>query len=133
MGYSFRLAARVLLYAPSHRQDSTYHGLCYTSRGALAEQEMNKMAIHAELKFFLANFVLNYFRLKFSSGNLIWFIFKTCSIDFLVELPKQFIEFIMMQLKKKSSSSKQKSEWHQLCLKLTWFAKSVEYILSQLP
>ena len=36
MGYSFRLAARVLLYAPSHRQDSTYHRLCYTSRGALA-------------------------------------------------------------------------------------------------
>ena len=32
MGYSFRLAARVLLYASSH----TYHGLCYTSRGALA-------------------------------------------------------------------------------------------------
>ena len=31
-----RLAARVLLYAPSHRQDSTQHGLCYTSRGALA-------------------------------------------------------------------------------------------------
>ena len=36
IGYSFRLAARVLLYAPSHRQDSTYHGLCCTSRGALA-------------------------------------------------------------------------------------------------
>ena len=36
MGYSFRLTARVLLYAPSHRQDSTYHGLCYTSRGTLA-------------------------------------------------------------------------------------------------
>ena len=35
IGYSFRLAARVLLYAPSHRQDSTYHSLCYTSRGAL--------------------------------------------------------------------------------------------------
>ena len=35
IGYSFRLAARVLLYAPSHRQDSTYHCLCYTSRGAL--------------------------------------------------------------------------------------------------
>ena len=30
------MAARVLLYAPSHRQDNTYHGLCYTSRGALA-------------------------------------------------------------------------------------------------
>ena len=25
----------VLLYAPSHRQDSTYHSLCYTSCGAL--------------------------------------------------------------------------------------------------
>ena len=36
MGYSFRITARVLLYAPSHRQDSTYHGLCYTSRGELA-------------------------------------------------------------------------------------------------
>ena len=36
IGYSFRLAAKVLLYASSHRQDSTYSGLCYTSRGALA-------------------------------------------------------------------------------------------------
>ena len=36
IGYSYRLAARVLLYAPSHRQDNTYHSLCYTSHGALA-------------------------------------------------------------------------------------------------
>ena len=36
IGYSFRLTARVLRYAPSHRHDSTYHVLCYTSRGALA-------------------------------------------------------------------------------------------------
>ena len=36
IGYSYRLAAMVPLYAPSHRQDSTYHGLCYTSRGTLA-------------------------------------------------------------------------------------------------
>ena len=36
IGYSYRLTARVLLYAASHRQDSTYHGLCYTNRGALA-------------------------------------------------------------------------------------------------
>ena len=35
IGYSFHLTARVLLYASSHRQDNTYHGLCYTSRGAL--------------------------------------------------------------------------------------------------
>ena len=27
IGYSYRLTARVLLYALSHRQDSTYHGL----------------------------------------------------------------------------------------------------------
>ena len=43
IGYSFRLAARVLLYAPSHRQDSTYHGLCYTSRGALAGARNSSM------------------------------------------------------------------------------------------
>ena len=36
MGYSFQLTAMVLLYAPSHRQDNTYHCICYTSRGALA-------------------------------------------------------------------------------------------------
>ena len=35
IGYSYRLTARVLLYAPSHRQDNTYLSLCYTSRGAL--------------------------------------------------------------------------------------------------
>ena len=43
IGYSFRLTARVLLYAPSHRQDNTYHSLCYTSRGALAETRNSSM------------------------------------------------------------------------------------------
>ena len=43
MGYSFRLTARVLLYAPSHRQDSRYHGLCYTSRGALVGTRNSSM------------------------------------------------------------------------------------------
>ena len=43
MGYSFLLAARVLLYAPSHRQDSTYHGLWYTSRGSLAGTRNSSM------------------------------------------------------------------------------------------
>ena len=32
MGCSFRLAARDCLCAPSHRQDNTYHDICYTSR-----------------------------------------------------------------------------------------------------
>ena len=43
MGYSFRLTTSVLLYAPSHRQDSTYHSLCYTSCGALAGTRNNSM------------------------------------------------------------------------------------------
>ena len=43
MGYSFRLPAMVLLYAPSHRQDSTYHSLCYTSRGAVAGMRNSSM------------------------------------------------------------------------------------------
>ena len=47
IGYSFRLTARVLLYAPSHRQDNTYHSLCYTSRGALAGTR-NAQWIHHE-------------------------------------------------------------------------------------
>ena len=43
IGYSYRLTARILLYAPSHRQDNTYHGLCYTSRGALAGTRNSSM------------------------------------------------------------------------------------------
>ena len=43
IGYSYRLAARVLLYAPSHRQDNTYHSLCYTSHGALAGMRNSSM------------------------------------------------------------------------------------------
>ena len=43
IGYSYRLPARVLLYAPFHRQDNTYHSLCYTSRGALAGTRNSSM------------------------------------------------------------------------------------------
>ena len=52
MGYSFRLTARVLLYALSHRQDNTYHGLCYSSDGALAETRNSSMS------FLLLNLIL---------------------------------------------------------------------------
>ena len=31
------------LYPPSHRQDNTYHSLCYTSRGALAGMRNSSM------------------------------------------------------------------------------------------
>ena len=40
---SFRLATKVILYAASHRQGSTYNGLCYTSRGALAATRNSSM------------------------------------------------------------------------------------------
>ena len=43
IGYSFCFAARILLYAPSHRQDSTYHSFCYTSLGALAGTRNSSM------------------------------------------------------------------------------------------
>ena len=56
IGYSFRLAARVLLYAPSHRQDNTYHSLCYTSRGALAGTRNN---FH-KMSFSLISLSLNF-------------------------------------------------------------------------
>ena len=42
-GNSFRLTARVLLYALSHRQDNTYHSHCYTSRGALPGKRNSSM------------------------------------------------------------------------------------------
>ena len=51
IGYSFRLTARVLLYAPSHRQNSTYHGLCYTSCGALANPKGKKTSLVSLLCF----------------------------------------------------------------------------------
>ena len=48
IGFSYRLTARVLLYAPSHRQDNTYHGLCYTSRGALVGTRNSSMGLPYE-------------------------------------------------------------------------------------
>ena len=41
--FTFLLAARVLLYASSHRQYNIYHGLCYTSRGMLAGMRNSSM------------------------------------------------------------------------------------------
>ena len=46
--YSYQLTARVLLYAPSHRQDNTYRGLCYTSRGALAGTRNSSVGSQSE-------------------------------------------------------------------------------------
>ena len=83
IGYSYRLAARVLLYAPSHRQDNTYHGLCYTSRGALAgtrNSSMGPLSAIASLTFHirpfnhkLIEFVLNII-CHFSQNNACGYI-----------------------------------------------------------
>ena len=43
LGYTFQLARRVLLCALSNRHDSTYHGLCYTSRGAFVGMRNSSM------------------------------------------------------------------------------------------
>ena len=40
--YSYRLTARILLYPPSHRQDNTYHGLCYTKIHRREERKTHK-------------------------------------------------------------------------------------------
>ena len=46
MGYSFKLTARDLLYAPFHIQDSTYHSLCYTSCGANKHTDLLNVTLH---------------------------------------------------------------------------------------
>ena len=61
IGNSYRLTARVLLYAPSHRQDNTYHSLCYTSRGALAGTRMFFCFCFFHCYLPCANNIYNYF------------------------------------------------------------------------
>ena len=56
IGYSYLLIARVLLYAPSHRQGNTYHSLCYTSRGALAGTRNRKIILkHARNLLYISS------------------------------------------------------------------------------
>ena len=43
IGLFFPISCRVLLYAPSHRENSTYHSLCYISRGALVGTQNSSM------------------------------------------------------------------------------------------
>ena len=47
-GLLFPISSKGILYAPSHRQDSTYHDLCYTSRGALAGTRNSSMGLPHE-------------------------------------------------------------------------------------
>ena len=63
-GLLFPINSNFFLYAPSHRQDSTYHGLCYTSRGALAGTR-NKIVIGLVIKWCFIWLI--------NSCDLIWF------------------------------------------------------------
>ena len=81
IGYSYRLTARVLLYAPSHRQDNTYHGLCYTSRGALAGTRNSSMCGRKEGNV-LFNDALNTFYLRLYGRKEIFYL-KTHSTHFI--------------------------------------------------
>ena len=47
----FPISSKVLLYAPSHRQDSTYHLLCYTSRRALAGGSLINILVQYIIRF----------------------------------------------------------------------------------
>ena len=96
MGYSFRLTA-------SHRQDSTYHGLWYTSRGALAgTRKQNKVLAryHVGLHLvvpgiiwlnsfvtFFGNITNIYFSILFTS-----FVYKYRALD-CINLFNFFYEF----------------------------------------
>ena len=51
--------SKVFLYAPSHRQYSTYHSLCYTSRGALAGTRNSSMGYTANT--FISHPIANIF------------------------------------------------------------------------
>ena len=59
IGYSYRLTARVRLYASSHRQDNTHHGLCYTSRGALAGTRNSSMGPRQETVWRVKQFYID--------------------------------------------------------------------------
>ena len=96
LGYSFWLAARVLLYASSHRQDSTYHWL-----GALAGMRNSSMGppwrinltthFHHEqtlipwgLYITPRNWTLNYLFMKPTLNLLHWFLFTIPSYCYFI-------------------------------------------------
>ena len=106
IGYSFRLTARVLLYAPSHRQDNTYHGLCYTSRGALAGTRNSSMSPPHEgsIRRTIAP-LINDFR-------YVWYIIKRSKIAIL--LYQYIVIGRFPQLKYKHTLTKYRLYTHSL-------------------
>ena len=73
IGYSYRLAARVLLYAPSHRQDNTYHGLVTPVVEHWLEREIAQWVNQLPIPFLL---------LKRSAVHALWKMFNMRSHEF---------------------------------------------------
>ena len=119
IGYSFRLTARVLLYAPSHRQDSTYHILCYTSRGADLEMlSLSLFLFYPKSNFssnrhitFLLFFLLPWQHTNNSPrNNLIINIILYISICFFLIYLLYFMIFLLLfflELQSRTKDSKQ--------------------------
>ena len=84
----------VLLYAPSHRQDFTYHGLCYTSRGALAGTRNSSMGKRprSQWLFILPMVVCGAMfrvatRSQFQQHSFSKYHFRTTCLSLLVTMP----------------------------------------------
>ena len=64
IGYSYRLTARVLLYAPSHRQDNTYHSLEHWLEREIAQwvhpmKDRSDDPSHHERTLYLCRYKIN--------------------------------------------------------------------------
>ena len=71
MGYSVWIAAKGILYIQPHREDITYHSLCYTSHGALWRIDlityctMNEHSYYGATSCFPCQWVTRVFSLKY--------------------------------------------------------------------
>ena len=69
-GLLFPISSKGTLYASSHRQDSTYHRLCYTSRGALAGTRNRSMGFKKECYLIRQDNTIYKFSIKLSFSNI---------------------------------------------------------------
>ena len=74
MGYSFQLAARNLLYTPSHRQDNSHHALCYTICRALAGVIIIIIIIIKIIKIIIKTIIKIIIIHNHNNSNILFFI-----------------------------------------------------------
>ena len=93
IGYSYRLTARVILYAPSHRQDSTYNDLCYTSRVALAGTRNSSMYPMKDR----SDDPSHHERTLYPSGNYIYLLLCFNNLDVIVVTIYCYFSIVLYQ------------------------------------